>query len=222
MKVNDGLRRHPREGGDPGRLLRNVWRVAGIPACAGMAFALAILAPASSADAHTGVEHALSFAAGFAHPWTGLDHMLAMVAVGLWAGLNGGRALWVWPAAFVSVMLGGGALAMSGVPMPLVEPGVLASVIGLGLLVLLAARLPVAVGAVLVGLFAVLHGHAHGAELPNEGVVLEYAAGFALATALLHVMGLIVAFLSRSDAARLVVRGAGALVVAAGVALTLA
>ena len=169
--------------------------------------------------AHTGLEHAVSFASGFAHPWTGVDHVLAMVAVGLWAGINGGRALWVWPAAFVGVMLAGGALGMAGVLVPFVEPGILASVIALGLLVLAAARLPVAMGAALIAAFAVLHGHAHGAELPAGAAAASYAAGFALATAALHALGLGIAYLCRNDSARLIVRGAGAAVAVAGVAL---
>jgi urease accessory protein len=184
--------------------------------------ALAVtIGAAGAAHAHTGLEHAFSFGSGFAHPWTGLDHMLAMVAVGLWAGLNGGRALWAWPAAFVGVMLAGGALGMAGVAVPMVEPGILASVIALGLLVLAAARLPVALGAALVAVFAVLHGHAHGAELPSGAAAATYAAGFALATALLHALGLGTAYLCRSDGSKLIVRGAGAAVTMAGVALAM-
>jgi urease accessory protein len=187
------------------------------PVVLGTAFAA--LAAASPALAHTGIEHSFSFAAGFKHPLTGLDHLLAMVSVGLWAGLNGGRALWAWPAAFVGVMLWGGSLGMAGVAVPLVEPGILASVIVLGLLVLSAARLPVALGAALIAVFALLHGYAHGAELPDGAPALAYAAGFAIATALLHALGLGVAHLARSDGSRLAVRGAGALVAAAGIAL---
>jgi urease accessory protein len=185
--------------------------------------ALAVTAGAlvgsTPALAHTGMEHAYSFASGFAHPWTGLDHMLAMVAVGLWAGINGGRALWAWPAAFVGVMLAGGALGMAGVSVPFVEPGILASVIALGLLVLTAARLPVVLGAVLMAAFALLHGHAHGAELPSGAAAATYAAGFAIATAALHVLGLGIAHLCRTDGGKLIVRGAGAAVAVAGVAL---
>ncbi len=147
--------------------------------------------------------------------------MLAMVSVGLWAGLNGGRALWAWPAAFVGVMLLGGALGVAGVTLPLVESGILASVVVLGLLVLGAFRLPVAAGAALVALFALLHGHAHGTELPAEGAAVSYFLGFALATAALHALGLGIAFVSASDRGRLIVRGAGALVAAAGVALAI-
>jgi urease accessory protein len=179
----------------------------------------AVAAWSGAALAHTGAEHALSFASGFAHPFTGLDHMLAMMAVGLWAGLVGGRALWAWPAAFVGVMVLGGLLGIAGVGLPIVEAGILASVVVLGLMVLFAARLPVAVGAILVALFALLHGHAHGGELPGDAVAATYAAGFAIATALLHALGLGIAHLAGSERGRLLVRGAGALVAAAGVAL---
>ena len=206
--------RHAREGGHPRHLTKCMCKVAWIPACAGMT-----IVGSDVALAHTGLEHAVSFASGFKHPWTGLDHMLAMLAVGLWAGLNGGRALWAWPVAFVGVMVAGGALGIAGVPVPMVEPGILASVIVLGLLVLTAAHLPVALGAALVALFALLHGHAHGAELPAQAAAVTYAAGFALATALLHGIGLGVAYLCRSDSGRLIVRGAGALMAVAGVAL---
>jgi urease accessory protein len=187
--------------------------------------AIAILAAAgaalasSPALAHTGLEHAASFSSGFAHPFTGLDHMLAMVAVGLWAGVNGGRALWAWPLAFVGVMLVGGALGMMGVPLPAVEPGILASVIVLGLLVLAAVRVPTAAGAALIAVFALLHGHAHGAELPAAAAAMSYAGGFALATALLHGVGLGAALLLAREGATTVVRGAGAVVAACGVAL---
>jgi urease accessory protein len=209
------------EGGDPGHLANGVWGVAWIPACAGMTLVLAVSALPSVALAHTGAEHAFSFAAGFKHPFTGLDHMLAMVAVGLWAGLNGGRALWAWPVAFVGVMVLGGALGISGFAVPMVEAGVLASVVVLGLLVLAAAQLPVAAGAVLVAAFALLHGHAHGAELPGDAAAATYAAGFAIATAILHGIGIGVSQMAAKANGRLAVRGAGALVAAAGVALAL-
>src|ERR1041384_6973056 len=104
----------------------------------------AFAAVCNPALAHTGLEHAFSFASGFTHPFTGLDHMLAMIAVGLWAGLNGGRALWAWAVAVVGVMLLGGMLGVSGIAVPMVEAGILASVVILGSLVLAAARLPAA------------------------------------------------------------------------------
>lgn len=151
--------------------------------------AAALILLAAPAHAHVGVGAANSLGAGFDHPFSGLDHMAAMVAVGLWAALKGGRAIWAWPAAFVAVMLAGGALGIAGVALPLVEPGILASVVALGLMVALAADLPVAAGAVVIGFFALFHGHAHGAEIPETAAGLDYLAGFALATALLHGVG---------------------------------
>jgi urease accessory protein len=207
------------DGGGPCNSPHLFGQVSWMPAFAGMTFALALGGAASSAVAHTGAEHAASFASGFAHPWSGLDHLLAMVAVGLWAGLVGGRALWTWPAAFVAVMLAGGLVGVAGVPLPMVEPGILASVIVLGLLVLMAARLPVWVGALLVALFAVLHGHAHVAGLPAAGAAASYCVGFALATAALHALGLGIAYVASGNRGRLIVRGAGAAVATAGIAL---
>jgi urease accessory protein len=186
---------------------------------AALAAVMMALTSATPVLAHTGLEHATSFSSGFLHPLTGPDHVLAMVAVGLWAGVNGGRAVWAWPVAFVSLMLVGGALGMMGVTLPMVEPGILASVIVLGLLVLTAARVPVVVGALLVGAFAVLHGYAHGAELPTEAAAISYSAGFALATALLHAAGLGIAFLSAREGSRVLVRAAGGVVAACGIAL---
>ena len=231
METIDNRGRHPRGGGDPRHLAKRGWRVAWIPAAvypgprsgAGMTLALiALLLSSDAAFAHTGAEHAVSFASGFKHPFTGLDHLLAMVAVGLWAGLNGGRALWLWPVAFVGVMVLGGALGISGFAVPLVEAGILASVVVLGLLVLAAAQLPVALGAILIAAFALLHGHAHGAELPDGAAAASYAAGFVIATAILHAIGIGVAHIASSTNGRLAVRGAGALVAAAGVALAIA
>jgi urease accessory protein len=186
-------------------------------------WALAVALLGTPAFAHTSFEYKLafasgSFASGFAHPWTGLDHMLALLAVGLWAGLNGGRALWAWPAAFVGAMLAGGALGIAGVFVPLAEPGILASVVVLGLLVLTAARLPLALGAGLIILCAILHGHAHGAELPDGAAAGAYMAGLALATALLHAIGIGIASVGRDRLGTLLVRAAGATVAAIGMA----
>jgi urease accessory protein len=184
----------------------------------GMMLAAAMLY-GTPAMAHNGAEHALSFASGFAHPMTGLDHMLAMLTVGLWAGLNGGRALWVWPLAFVGVMLVGGGMGMSGVHLPAVDAGILASVVILGLLVLSAERMPVAAGAVLIGVFALLHGHAHGTELPATAAASSYMAGFAVATGMLHAAGLGAAYAGAGTTARIAIRAAGGVAVAAGLVL---
>ncbi|MGE5146258.1 MAG: HupE/UreJ family protein, partial [Candidatus Eiseniibacteriota bacterium] len=142
-----------------------------------LALAALIAIAATPALAHPG-HGAESFAAGVAHPLTGLDHIAVMIAVGLWAALKSGRALWAWPAVFVGVMLAGGALGMAHVALPLVEPGILASVVVLGLMVALAVDVPVAAGAALIGVFALLHGHAHGTEIAENLSGFAYMAGF--------------------------------------------
>lgn len=152
--------------------------------------ALLLLAAVPPAYAHVGLGAVSSFHSGFMHPLSGLDHMTVMVAVGLWGALKGGKAIWAWPLAFVAVMLFGGILGMTGVPLPFVEPGILASVVVLGLLVALAVDLPVTAGIAVIGLFALFHGHAHGAEVPKDAGGFEYMAGFALATASLHAAGI--------------------------------
>lgn len=143
---------------------------------------------AAPAFAHLDPEAHGSFMAGVTHPLSGADHMLAMIAVGLWAAQIGGRARWAVPAAFLSLMAAGFILALAGAPLPFVEPGILASVIGLGLLVALAVRVPTAVSAIIVGVFALFHGHAHGGEL-GTATALSFGLGFIAATALLHATG---------------------------------
>ncbi|AEQ53529.1 HupE/UreJ family protein [Pelagibacterium halotolerans] len=133
------------------------------------------------------VEHG-SFAAGFTHPLFGFDHILAMVAVGLWAASVGGKALWAVPAAFVATMAVGFGAALAGMPLPFVEPVILASVIFIGIMVALALPLPTTSVAAVVAFFALFHGHAHGGEMGEAGA-LGYAGGFLLATALLHTVG---------------------------------
>jgi urease accessory protein len=148
-----------------------------------------LLSFAATAHAHLlPAEHG-SFSAGFTHPIFGLDHILVMVAVGLWAFRAGGRATWFVPGAFVTMMGAGYLFALSGGSLPFVEPVILASVVALGLLIAFAVRLPVYLSAIVVGGFAVFHGHAHGAEIGEAGM-LAYGAGFAVATALLHVLGI--------------------------------
>jgi urease accessory protein len=152
--------------------------------------AILLLAASMPAYAHVGIGTTSSFTAGFMHPLSGLDHMTVMIAVGLWAALKGGKAVLAWPAAFVGVMLAGGALGILHVPLPFVEPGILASVVALGLLVALAVDLPVSAGVAIIGLFALFHGHAHGTEVPENAGGLEYMAGFAIATTALHATGI--------------------------------
>jgi len=150
---------------------------------------LVLFAP-SLLNAHTGAGPADGFSHGFAHPWGGWDHLLAMLAVGLWASQLGGRALWSVPCAFVGVMALGGLLGMAQLALPGIELGILASVLVLGVLVAAAARLPLAVSASIVGIFALFHGLAHGLEMPAGSSGAGYALGFVLATLLVHALGL--------------------------------
>ena len=132
-----------------------------------------------------------------------------------------GRALWLWPAAFVAAMLAGGGLGMAGVALPFVEPGILASTIVLSALVAFAVNVPLRADAALIALFGLVHGHAHGAEIPDLGLPLAYALGFALATAILHLVGLGVGWGAMQARLPMAVRATGALACLSGVALML-
>jgi urease accessory protein len=155
----------------------------------GLTFAATALAPAV-AFAHAGHGEHSGFIHGFMHPIAGLDHILAMVTVGILAYQIGGRALWLVPTTFLAIMAAGGLLGVAGVSFYFVEPGIAASVVVLGLIVALAVKPPVTVAMVLVALFAVFHGYAHGIEAPLDGSAAAYGAGFMLATALLHAAGI--------------------------------
>ena len=166
------------------------------------------------ADAHMLFESS-GWTGGLLHPFLGADHVLAMVAVGLWAAQQGGRALWGVPLAFVSVLVAGALAAVAGFPLPAVEPGIAATVVALGLLVAGAVRVPLAGGMAVAGVFALLHGHAHGSEWIAQGSLWSYAAGFVVATALLHASGIAAGrALSARD-----LKLTGALVAIAGVTL---
>jgi urease accessory protein len=183
------------------------------------AAAVSILLAAGAAQAHTGVGATSGFMSGLAHPIFGLDHLLAMVAVGLWASLLGGRAMWLVPAAFVAVMAAGGALAMAAVGLPVVELMIVGSVVALGALVALRVRVPAAAGMAVVAAFALFHGHAHGMEMPAGAGGLSYFAGFALATAALHGVGLAIGVAAGKLREGLAVRAAGGAIAAAGLVL---
>ena len=172
----------------------------------------------SPALAHTGVGQVNSFASGVAHPLNGLDHILVMITVGLWGALAGGRAIWVWPMAFVATMLAGFAAATFGLQVPFVEPAIWSSIIILGLLVALAVEAPVWLGAAITGLFAFFHGHVHGTEATAVGLV-PYAVGFALATVLLHAAGIELGFFAERSSGKLALRAVGGLTVLGGIAL---
>jgi len=172
----------------------------------------------SPALAHTGVGQTDSFASGIAHPLHGMDHVLAMLAVGVWGVLAGGRAIWVWPIAFVATMLAGFAAATLGLQMPFVEPAIWSSVIILGLLVALAIKAPVWLGGAMTGLFAFFHGHVHGTETTATGLI-PYAAGFALATASLHAAGIGLGLSAEGAIGKLALRAMGGLTVLGGIVL---
>lgn len=173
---------------------------------------------AGPALAHTGVGAVHGFGAGLMHPLFGFDHLLAMVAVGLWAGLTGGRARLAYPLAFVGMMVLSGRWGMSGAALPGVEIGIAVSVVVLGLAIALRATPPLAAGAAACAIFAIFHGHAHGAELPQGSSGLGYALGFVLATAALHGAGLALAGLLAARAP-LLARVAGGGLALAGVAI---
>ena len=152
--------------------------------------AAVLAALATPALAHTGAEpHMHGFVAGLAHPLGGLDHMLAMVAVGIWSSLAAGRRVWIVPAIFVAAMLAGAGLAHAGLVLPAAETAIAMSVVALGALIAAGVSLPVGAGAALVALFAVFHGYAHGIEA--TGTVVGYMAGFAVTTAVLHLAGIV-------------------------------
>jgi urease accessory protein len=204
----DRLTRQPQESAMRRTLIRAV-------------VAAATLAP-TAALAHSGIGHVHGFVAGFAHPLGGLDHVLAMITVGIFAWQLGGRALWLVPATFVLAMAAAGALGIYGVAVPMVELGIAASIVVLGAIVALGVRAPLAIAMAVVGLFAVFHGHAHGTEMPLDAAGAAYAAGFMLATALVHAGGVALGFVigwAGESRSRMAYRVAGGLVALAGVAI---
>lgn len=175
-----------------------------------------ILAAGSPALAHTGGVLG-GFANGFVHPLLGLDHVVAMVAVGLWGAFLGVPAIWVLPIVFPLIMAVGGALGILGLPLPAAEIGIAASAVVLGAMVALAARPALWIAAVLVGAFAVFHGYAHGAELPPGTDAAAYSVGFVVATGLLHLAGIAFGLATRWPAGRFAVRAAGLAIAGVGV-----
>src|SRR5262245_509832 len=152
---------------------------------------------------------AASFVSGFAHPLHGADHLVAMLAVGVWGALAGGRAIRVWPIAFVATMLAGFASAVAGIAVPFVEPAILSSIVVLGLLVAFSAPAPLWPGAAIIGLLAFFHGHAHGSEAVSASA-LAYAAGLMLATGALHTAGIGLCGVAAGSMSRVALRAAGA------------
>lgn len=174
------------------------------------------------AEAHTGVATAGGFASGLFHPFSGADHVCAMVAVGLWAAQMGGKAVWRIPLTFTSIMALGGLLGMAALPLPFVEGGIVLSLLVLGVLIAAAMRLPLSASTAVVGVFALFHGYAHGMEMPPDVTGLAYASGFLLATAVLNVTGMAMGRYARHADMAQALRYAGGMVAACGVYLWLA
>ena len=175
---------------------------------------------AKSAFAHTGQGDVGSgFVAGFLHPITGLDHMLAMLAVGMWGAQLGMPALWVLPVAFPLVMAFGGVLGILGLPLPATEPAIVLSVLLLGAVIAFGRRPPLAVAAALVAFFAIFHGYAHGRELPAAASAIGFSAGFVLATGCIHLTGIGIGFVTKLPHGEMSLRAGGAAIAMAGVFL---
>jgi urease accessory protein len=184
-----------------------------------LAVFLSLSLGAACAHAHGEVSDAAGgFLSGFLHPLLGWDHVVAMVAVGLWGAFLGAPAIWVLPVVFPLVMAVGGVLGVAGVPIPAVETGIALSAIVLGAMVAFAARPPLVWAAVIVGAFAIFHGHAHGTELPQAANPLVFSLGFMLATGLLHAAGIGFGLLVRWPAGRATVRGLGVAIGCIGMA----
>lgn len=157
--------------------------------------AVGIILFPSLAFAHAGTGDYHGILLGLSHPFSGLDHLLAMLAIGLWAAQQGGRARWLVPLGFVSVMALSGLFSMSVAPLPFVEGGITLSLLALGLLIMLTIRLPLMLGILIAATFAVFHGAAHGSEMPQTASSLAYALGFVISTAVLHLAGIAIVML---------------------------
>lgn len=184
--------------------------------CALLAGCLLFSTPAF---AHTAQGQAQGFLTGFLHPLSGLDHVLAMVAVGIWGAQLRRPAIWILPVAFPLVMSFGGLLGIRGVPLPGVEIGVAASAIVLGIAIAFELRPPLWVAGAIVSVFAIFHGHAHGTELPKAAAPLTYALGFVIATGLLHLCGILIGLVEFWPAGARLLRTAGGLIAAIGIFL---
>ena len=166
--------------------------------------------------AHVEQGQAAGFFTGMEHPWSGLDHILAMIAVGLWGAQLGSPALWVLPIAFPMMMTVGAMMGLLGIPVPGVEVGIALSAVLLGLMVLCEVRPKLPIAVALVGFFAIFHGHAHGTELPPGQSGLLYSMGFVIGTGCLHGVGILIGLLHRFWLGRIVLRGAGAFILGMG------
>ncbi len=165
---------------------------------------------ATGASAHTGHDIQATFSSGFVHPFAGLDHVLAMIGVGLWGAQVGGKAIWQLPLAFVAALIVGALISLAGTGLPVMEIGIAGSVAVLGLAIVFVPTVPAWAGFAITALFGLFHGHAHGAEMPAEGSAASYVLGFVVATLALHAIGVGLGLLGRKQALRLAPRALGA------------
>lgn len=179
-----------------------------------------MLVAARAALAHeAGAAAGAGFVAGFRHPFSGIDHVLAMLAVGMWGAQLGPPAIWALPVAFPVVMAFGGVAGILGIPFPPVEVGIALSVVVLGGAIALDRRPPLAMAMTVVAFFALFHGYAHGTELPQQSGAVAYSAGFVVATGLIHVTGILIGFVSEIRHGMIVLRTGGAAIALAGLYL---
>ena len=183
----------------------------------GVLIILFSLAWAQTAGAHVEGGQAAGFFTGLQHPWSGLDHVLAMIAVGLWGAQLGSPALWVLPIAFPMMMSMGAMLGLLGIPVPGVEIGIALSAIVLGTMVMAEVQPKLAIAISMVGIFAIFHGHAHGTELPPGQSGLLYSMGFVIATGCLHGLGIALGLIKNMPTGRVALRGAGSFIAIMGV-----
>lgn len=201
--------------------LKNIFQLSPWPRSV-LVLSLLFLVP-ELAQAHPGMPgHTHGFSNGILHPLTGLDHFCAMFSVGLWAAQRGGRALWLVPLSFVSLMMLGGILGINGAVIPFAEQAIAVSVLVMGILIAAAKRLPPVYCAAIVALFAFFHGYAHGAEMPKTASGLDYGIGFIIATAGLHLCGIGTGLLAQRLGSKNLLRYAGGAIVACGVYFCLA
>lgn len=182
-----------------------------------IALCILLLTIAVAARAHSDQVETGGFVSGYLHPLTGFDHLLAMIAVGIWGATLGKPLVWALPVTFPLLMVVGGVLGIARVPIPFVETGIAASVVVLGLAIAAAWKAPTAVALAIISVFGVLHGHAHGTELPSAASPAAYAAGFVVATGMLHLAGIAIGALAVAPRGKQLLRGCGSLIAIAGV-----
>ncbi len=182
--------------------------------------ALVLLLLSSGAFAHQqGAVDSGSFVTGFMHPFGGLDHLLAMLAVGMWGARLGMPALWMLPVAFPMLMATGGVMGILALPLPSIELGIALSVVVLGGMILASVKPPLWASILIVSFFALFHGYAHGAELPQQSDPLPYSVGFVVATGLIHIAGILIGFVTRLPHGMLALRAGGGAIAVTGVFL---